>query len=463
MRSFVLMATCLLGTSAHLMSQCNLTAYVNGVYGCIGDGSGMGQAIGGAPPYSLAFQTRSAVNGQWSWAAFSNNDPDGSHFYSAPLSAWENMDAISVTITDAMNCTAQAVSTMLASDYPEATFVRTQDCSTGSTTWDLNPTTAWQIWGTPQSFSVDNGPQQPFAGSWTWMGSGWRNTTLPTTGTHTVHISGFPGTYASFCPTSYSYTAVPITPGDCGVNILLRAALDGALPTGTLMTDGLRSANLIPLNQPYTALGYTFTGSPANVSISPAQLAVTGNDAIVDWVVVELRSNTTTVVYSKPALLQADGDVMDTDGDTYLNFPVAAGNYYVVIRHRNHLGVMTATTRALSVDPSQAAGLIDFRLSSTTTYGANARVQKGTVWCLWAGDATHNGTIAYTGVGNDRDPILVAIGGSTPTITLSGQYRLEDTNLDGQVKYTGANNDRDIILQNIGGSTPTNTRTQQLP
>jgi hypothetical protein len=31
------------------------------------------------------------------------------------------------------------------------------------------------------------------------------------------------------------------------------------------------------------------------------------------------------------------------------------------------------------------------------------------------------------------------------------------------VQYTGANNDRDPILVNIGGVIPTNTRAQQLP
>jgi len=40
---------------------------------------------------------------------------------------------------------------------------------------------------------------------------------------------------------------------------------------------------------------------------------------------------------------------------------------------------------------------------------------------------------------------------------------MEDANLDGQVKYTGASNDRDPILVNIGGTVPTNTRVQQLP
>jgi len=35
--------------------------------------------------------------------------------------------------------------------------------------------------------------------------------------------------------------------------------------------------------------------------------------------------------------------------------------------------------------------------------------------------------------------------------------------MDGTVKYTGAGNDRDVILVNIGGTVATNVRTDQLP
>ncbi|MFN3875393.1 MAG: hypothetical protein ACK4L7_05740, partial [Flavobacteriales bacterium] len=78
------------------------------------------------------------------------------------------------------------------------------------------------------------------------------------------------------------------------------------------------------------------------------------------------------------------------------------------------------------------------------------------------GDATFNGVLKYVGEGNDRDPILVRIGGTVPTAAVSG-YHPEDVNIDGVVKYVGEGNDRDPILLNIGGSLPTNTRSGQLP
>jgi hypothetical protein len=73
-----------------------------------------------------------------------------------------------------------------------------------------------------------------------------------------------------------------------------------------------------------------------------------------------------------------------------------------------------------------------------------------------AGDYSKDNIIKYTGNNNDRDRIILATGGVTPTNVLSGYY-LEDGNMDGWVKYTGARNDRDLILFNIGGIVPTNT------
>jgi hypothetical protein len=140
----------------------------------------------------------------------------------------------------------------------------------------------------------------------------------------------------------------------------------------------------------------------------------------------------------------------------------AAGNYYVAVRHRNHLGIMTASTVALS----GTAANIDLRQAATPTWGTQARKDLGGgLWGLWGGNVFRDGNVSllkYTGTGNDRDPILTAVGGTTPTAVVSG-YMREDVNLSGQVKYTGSTNDRDPILVNIGSTTPTATRTEQLP
>jgi hypothetical protein len=49
-----------------------------------------------------------------------------------------------------------------------------------------------------------------------------------------------------------------------------------------------------------------------------------------------------------------------------------------------------------------------------------------------------------------------------PTAFVSG-YSTKDVNLDGLVKYTGGGNDSDPILVNIGGSSPTAIVEEQLP
>ena len=157
-------------------------------------------------------------------------------------------------------------------------------------------------------------------------------------------------------------------------------------------------------------------------------------------------------------MLQRDGDVVDLDGVSPVSLNSAPGSYYIALRHRNHLGVMTASAMPLSYTPTT----VDFTLSGTATYGTDARKSSFGVMLMWAGDVSFDTRIAYTGAGNDRDPILTAIGGTIPTNTILG-YRREDLNMDGVVKYTGSNNDRDIILQNIGGSIPTNVRFAQFP
>ncbi|MBK9274984.1 MAG: proprotein convertase P-domain-containing protein [Flavobacteriales bacterium] len=244
------------------------------------------------------------------------------------------------------------------------------------------------------------------------------------------------------------------------VKVAARVFLEGAYNTGTgLMNDDLRAAGLLPLNEPYTALGYPFVGTPSGATTAPV-LAVTDANAIVDWVVVELRNslNSATVVASKAALVQRDGDVVAIDGTSPVSFTLSAGDYFVAVRHRNHLGAMATPALALS----GTATTVDLTAPATGTFGTNARKTVGSIRALWAGDVTFNRQIKYAGGSNDRDPILVRIGGTVPTAVANG-YHPEDVNLNGQVKYAGSANDRDPILVNIGGTVPTATRSEQIP
>ena len=249
------------------------------------------------------------------------------------------------------------------------------------------------------------------------------------------------------------------------VFVSLKGILEGPYSSTTgLMSDDLRALPTFPLTEPYTALGYTHIGGGGEETVAPTVLAVTGNNAIVDWVVVELRDAfvPTTVLATRSALVQRDGDVVSVDGTSPVSFNAPAGTYNVALRHRNHLGVMENNGYALS----STTTLVDLAAAATPTFGTNARKSIAGAFpteALWAGDVTFNGSVQYTGAGNDRDPILVNIGGSVPTNVVSNTYSTSDVNLNGNVQYTGADNDRDPILLNIGGSVPTNVRVEQLP
>lgn len=258
-------------------------------------------------------------------------------------------------------------------------------------------------------------------------------------------------------PVEFTTTASPCVDPSNAV-VALKVFLEGPYKTGNgLMADSLRTRDFIPLAEPYTAMGLAVTGPNA---ITSGVLDVTGNNAIVDWVAVELRSagNSATVVSRRAALVQRDGDVVELDGTSPLGFCVSGGNYFVAVRHRNHLGVMTSTAPLLSA----SATTINFTLSGTATYGTDARKTIGAVMALWMGNGTANNDIKYTGTANDRDPVLTTVGGTLPTATVSGYFAF-DHSMDGNVKYTGTENDRDPILVNVGGTIPTNTRIEQLP
>lgn len=229
-----------------------------------------------------------------------------------------------------------------------------------------------------------------------------------------------------------------------------------------LMNDGLRSLSLLPNTEPYTGLGYAHVGGGAE-STSPAVLAITGNDAIVDWVVLELRDQVdpSIILASRCALLQRDGDVVDIDGTSAVSFSFSTGNYHIALRHRTHLGTMTLSSVGVTTTPVQ----VDLTTTSTATFGSSARKSIAGAFpaeALWAGEASFDHRLRYTGAGNYRDLILARIGGMVATNSISGYYQ-EDVNLDGTVKYTGTSNDRDLILQNIGGVVATNLRVDQLP
>ncbi|EIJ34139.1 hypothetical protein [Thiothrix nivea] len=240
-----------------------------------------------------------------------------------------------------------------------------------------------------------------------------------------------------------------------GVKLQVKVMLQGAYDSTTgMMKDTLRSQGLIPLAQPYNMGIYSYAGKETTTL---ARLATTGNDAPVDWVLVELRDPTTptTVKARMAALVQRDGDVMDaTTGSTSLLLPgMASGNYYVAIHHRNHLGVMTAGQVNLNtVSPT----MVNFIAKTTATWGEYGRYDPsaaGSTALLWAGNANIDKRVIANGQNADTTLIL---GTVLPLENLSSStnYRLPgylttDTNMDGVTIFAGPYNDVNLLLGDV--------------
>jgi len=258
------------------------------------------------------------------------------------------------------------------------------------------------------------------------------------------------------------------------VAYLQGAALNPNSGETTLMRDDLRVANYIPTATPYS------DGATCDVSV----FTVTGTNAIVDWIWVELRDETTntSVLHKQSALLQRDGDIVGVDGISPLSFTAATGNYYVAIKHRNHLGMMTANTVALS----EATTALNFTDSANQiTYGTNAQTTSGTpsgVVAMWSGDTNGDGRLNYSGALSDapvvrtqvfNDPNNSFLGGPPVASYPSQGYYKTDINMDGITVYSGAKSDILRIRNNIfnnssnsflgGPPTATYIFIQQLP
>lgn len=190
----------------------------------------------------------------------------------------------------------------------------------------------------------------------------------------------------------------------------LKIWLEGPYQVAGYMETALNDSNWLPLNQP-------FGGAPWNYSGAESATEIPGD--IVDWVLVELRSDTTAAskVAARAGWVNSEGLVMDLDGVTPLTFPVASGNYYAVVRHRNHLGVMSASALPLGT----SSELYDFTVSQSQAYGSNSLKQLETgVYGMIAGDGNADSNVDA----NDRDFVWRPQNGTAWDYQKSGDFDL---------------------------------------
>ena len=231
-----------------------------------------------------------------------------------------------------------------------------------------------------------------------------------------------------------------------------------------LMADSLRAFGMIPTTEPYGSTPYNTIFSHVNgnagASCDPSVFLTTGNDAIVDWVFIQLRnaSNSSTVVATRSALIQRDGDIVSVDGVSPVTFQgTTPGNYFVTIKHRNHLGIMTLGATNIT----EAGTAINFTNPTTPLFtraapnnnpspltGA-ARVQGGKL-TMYAGNcnittvANSRFISSNSTVTSDRTALFNYTGF---TGSING-YSIFDCDMNGTARFNGLNPDRLTILLN---------------
>ncbi len=120
----------------------------------------------------------------------------------------------------------------------------------------------------------------------------------------------------------------------------VRIMLEGPYTTSYQMTTDINS--ILPLNHPYNVSPWNYNGTESVTSIP---------SGVVDWVLVTLRKDidsnnpnpqTAIDVDTQAAFLKNDGYIVGLNGIDPINFNVKEGKYYIVIKHRNHLSVMSS-------------------------------------------------------------------------------------------------------------------------
>lgn len=240
-----------------------------------------------------------------------------------------------------------------------------------------------------------------------------------------------------------------------GISLSAKIYLQGALmgvPDGeTLMRDDLRTKGYLPVQEPYSAhLAFAHLApGGGEVVTDPSVFEVEGENAIVDWLFIELRnpSDLNQVLHTRSALLQRDGDIVDVNGVSPVFFEGAAqGEYYLRVRHRNHLH--TITTGAVSFGSSTVS--IDFTDPDFELLCENNFLEFNGLQAVWAGDVNNDGRSIWQGPGTDVFSIFVSVltaagNGSGSANFVRQGYSEGDINMDGVTTYAGPGNDKMLM------------------
>ncbi|MDP4115491.1 MAG: cohesin domain-containing protein [Bacteroidota bacterium] len=197
---------------------------------------------------------------------------------------------------------------------------------------------------------------------------------------------------------------IPFTSLTCNISINIpilvsaKVLLQGCYNlTSSNMNNILNSNYLIPLNQPFSGPPWNYSGTE---SVTTSFFKIHRN--IVDWILVELRTGLSgsTLAARKALFLLQDGTIINLDGESSAKFNIPSGNYYLVIKHRNHLGIMSSSPIPLTITASSW----DFSTSVLKAYGNNSMVALASnVFGMISGDGNADNFIDisdYIGIDN---------------------------------------------------------------
>jgi hypothetical protein len=211
---------------------------------------------------------------------------------------------------------------------------------------------------------------------------------------------------------AYEYGSIS---SSSGINVNTRMWLQGPFYNGTMLPL-LFDGGYIPLNQTFSLSPWNYNGSESVSSIP---------NGVIDWVLLELRTDTaaSTIVARKAAFLKNNGSIVDLDGTSKPSFSeLSSDNYYIIIRHRNHLDVMSANPVFLSSNSS----LYDFTTGPDKAYGNDPLFDFGNgIWGMYAGDGDGNGVINVLDYGEVVNS-LFATGYKFGDLDLNGTINVLD-------------------------------------
>ncbi len=252
--------------------------------------------------------------------------------------------------------------------------------------------------------------------SWTTAGSFTHTLTVSSIGPFAGNAGGNP---ALTCLIDYFRNRAT-------VSVNTKALLQGAYSAvGDSMRTDIRAS--LPLSHPFGSAPWNYSGTESVVTI-PA--------GVVDWMLIELRFaiDSGSVVRRRAAFIKKDGTIVDLDGTGSVSFDgVPAGTYYIVLQHRNHIDVMSASPVSLS----ETSTLYDFSSANSQAYGASPMMQVGTGrFALYAGDVNVSGIVTAS----DANAVFGALN--------QPGYLAADANLSGIVTSSDAN----IMFGNLNKS-----------